>query len=82
MFSEDQSLARLIFERSALAPLRAASPAISSPLCQEQGAFLAFVRDVLSRANTRPAFVAPPLGHWYKDRAAIQATKNVQAIAG
>jgi hypothetical protein len=22
------------------------------------------------------------MGHWYKDRAAIQATKNVRAIAG
>jgi hypothetical protein len=46
------------------------------------GVFFAF-RVMFHRMQTRAApCVAPPKRRWYKDRAAIQATKNVRAIAG
>jgi len=58
------------------------SPAVSPPPCQVRWCVFAF-RVMFRRAQTRAALrIAPPKRRWYKDRAAIQATKNVQAIAG
>jgi hypothetical protein len=82
-FQEDRSR-NMIAVRASIDGLRKhrCSPAISPRLCQESAHFLRSC--VMFRAaQTRAApCIAPPMGHWYKDRAAIQATKNVRAIAG